>query len=166
MANLTPLLRRSPRGTCVGRAENLHNVAAFSTLAHMKLLIIPLTIAAVSCILMAVQAADQPKPEGSSNLRHMVAFKFKSTTTEQEIKQVENAFRDLKKKIPQVVSYEWGINISPEGFNKGCTHGFILTFKTEKDRDTYLNHPDHKAFGAMVRPLQDDVFVVDFWSRE
>ena len=132
----------------------------------MKLLFLSLTVMPVSSMLMAVQAAEQPKPDGSSTLRHMVGFKFKSTTTEQEIKQVENAFRDLKKKIPQIAGYEWGINISPENLNKGCTHGFILTFKTEKDRDTYLNHPDHKAFGAMVRPLLDDVFVLDFWSRE
>jgi len=132
----------------------------------MKLLLISLTIMAVSSLLMEVQAAEQLKPDGSTTLRHVVGFKFKSTTTEQEIKQVETAFRDLKKKIPQIVSYEWGINISPENLNKGCTHGFILAFKTEKDRDTYLNHPDHKAFGTMVRPLLDDVFVIDFWSRE
>ncbi len=131
----------------------------------MKYLIVSLTIAAVFSVLMAVQAADASKPAGSATLRHMVGFKFKSTTTEKEIKQVEDAFRDLKKKIPQVVSYEWGINMSPENLNKGCTHGFILTFKSEMDRDTYLNHPDHKAFGAMVRPLLDDVFVLDFWSR-
>jgi len=138
----------------------------FEYAVFMKHLIISLTFAAVFCVLMAVQAADQSKPSGSTTLRHMVGFKFKPTTTEQEIKQVEDAFRDLKKKIPQVVSYEWGINMSPEGLNKGCTHGFILTFKSEKDRDTYLNHPDHKAFGTMVRPLLDDVFVVDFWSRD
>lgn len=131
----------------------------------MKLLILSLAITAASCLLMAVQAADQPKKETSGVLRHMVGFKFKSTATEAEIKNIESEFAALKKKIPQIVGYEWGINNSPEGLNKGCTHGFLVTFKSEKDRDAYLVHPDHKAFGALVRPLLDDVFVLDFWSR-
>jgi hypothetical protein len=131
----------------------------------MKFLILSLAMTAASCLLMAVQAADQPKKEGSGVLRHMVGFKFKSTATETEIKNIENEFAALKKKIPQIVSYEWGINNSPEGLNKGCTHGFLVTFNSEKDRDAYLVHPAHKAFGTLVRPLLDDVFVLDFWSR-
>lgn len=99
-------------------------------------------------------------------LRHVVAFKFKETATPEQIKEVENAFRGLKKKIPQIAGYEWGINNSPENLNKGFTHGFILTFKTEKDRETYLPHPDHKAFGKMLGPLLADVFVIDFWAQE
>jgi len=43
---------------------------------------------------------------------------------------------------------------------------FFLTFRSEKDRDDYLVHPDHKAFGALVGPLVADVFVVDFWARD
>ena len=52
--------------------------------------------------------------------------------------------------------------MSGEGLNQGCTHGFILTFHSEKDRDAYLEHPDHKAFGALVKPLIAEVFVIDF----
>ena len=72
----------------------------------------------------------------------------------------------MKKKIPEIVEFEWGTNNSPEGKNKGCTHGFILTFKSEKDRDAYLPHPAHKEFGKLVGPLLDDVFVIDFWSKD
>src|SRR5678815_1834771 len=102
---------------------------------------------------MAGEAAGK-----SSKLRHVVAFKFKATATKEQIKQVEDAFRDLKKKIPQIAEYEWGTNNSPENKNKGCTHAFILTFKSEKDRDAYLPHPAHKEFGQLVGPLLDDVF--------
>ena len=99
-------------------------------------------------------------------LRHMVAFKFKETATKEQIKQVEDAFRNLKKQISEIVSYEWGLNNSPEKLNKGCTHGFLLTFNSEKDRDAYLIHPDHKKFGQLVGPLLADVFVIDFWAGE
>jgi hypothetical protein len=104
----------------------------------------------------------KPKPK----LRHVVAFKFKPTASTEQIKQVETAFRELKTKIPEIAEFEWGTNNSPEGRNKGCTHGFILTFTSEKDRDAYLPHPAHKEFGKLVGPLLDDVFVIDFWAKE
>jgi hypothetical protein len=99
------------------------------------------------------------------HLRHVVAFKFKDTASPAEVKKVETAFRALKSKIPQIASLESGTNNSPENLNKGCTHGWILTFTSEKDRDAYLVHPDHQEFGKLVRPLVADVFVIDFWAK-
>jgi stress responsive alpha/beta barrel protein len=99
-------------------------------------------------------------------LYHVVSFKFKETATKEQIKGVEDAFRDLKKKIKEIQSYEWGTNVSPEKHDKGFTHAFILTFKSDKDRDAYLVHPDHKAFGKLVGPVLADVFVVDFWATK
>jgi hypothetical protein len=111
---------------------------------------------------MAADAAGGKKEK----LRHVVAFKFKETATKDDIKRVETAFRDLKKKIKEIQEYEWGINNSPEKHNKGTTHGFILSFKSEMDRNTYLDHPEHKEFGKLVGPLLADVFVIDFWAQE
>jgi len=97
-------------------------------------------------------------------IRHVVCFKFKEDATKQQIAKVEKAFEDLKKKkkIAEIESLEWGTNNSPEGLNKGFTHCFILTFADEKARDAYLPHPDHKAFGKVLKPILDDVFVIDF----
>ncbi len=100
-----------------------------------------------------------------SVLRHVVLFKFKEGTPEAKIKEIVDAFSALPSKIKEIASYEWGINNSPEGLNKGLTHGFLLTFKSEADRDTYLPHPDHKAFGALLTPHLEDVTVFDYWSR-
>jgi len=127
-----------------------------------------LTVPAVLALflVMTTSAADSPPASGKGKLRHIVAFKFKEGTTPEQIKQVETAFRELKKKIPQISKFEWGLNNSPEGRNKGCTHGFMLTFKSEKDRDIYLPHPAHKEFGKLVGPLVDDVFVIDYWAKK
>ena len=122
-------------------------------------------ILAASLVGTAVSGAESSQSE-KGKLRHVVAFKFKESATPEQIKEVENAFRALKKKIPQIAEFEWGLNNSPEGLNKGFTHGFILTFKSEKDREIYLPHPDHKAFGKMLGPLLADVFVIDFWAKE
>lgn len=113
-----------------------------------------------------VMSAENTSEKKGKVLRHVVAFKFKETASKEDIKKVEDAFRDLKKKIPQIKEYEWGLNNSPEKHNKGTTHGFILTFHSEKDRDDYLVHPDHKKFGGIVGPVLADVFVIDFWAQE
>lgn len=110
--------------------------------------------------------AAEKSEKSTGKLRHVVAFKFKEGTTKEQIKQVEDAFRDLKKKIKEIKAYEWGTNVSPEKHDKGFTHGFVLTFDSAKDRDTYLEHPDHKAFGKIVGPVLGDVFVIDFWAKE
>ena len=122
-----------------------------------------LILGVVFGLALSLSAADKP---AKGKLRHVVAFKFKDGTSKDQIKQVEDAFRDLKKKIKEIKAYEWGTNISPENRNKGCTHGFILTFNSEKDRDVYLEHPEHKAFGKIVGPVLGDVFVIDFWAQD
>jgi hypothetical protein len=130
----------------------------------MKHLLIALSLLVAIGLTAPVLAAD--KPAKSNQLVHMVAFKFKATATKAQIQQVEDAFRALPKQIKQIKTFEWGTNVSPEKHDKGFTHGFILTFKSEPDRDAYLVHPDHKAFGGLVGPVLDDVFVVDFWARQ
>ena len=116
---------------------------------------------------------EQSKQQMKSNfqkvndsvLRHVVLFKFKEGTTAADTKKVEDAFSGLPSKIPQIMSYEWGLNNSPEGLEKGFTHCFFLTFNSEEDRAIYLPHPDHKAFGQVLSPFLDDVLVIDYWTK-
>lgn len=99
-------------------------------------------------------------------LRHVVLFKFKESATEADIQSVEEAFSALPSKIPEIKGYEWGTNNSPEGLDKGFTHCFFLTFDSEEGRAVYLPHPDHKAFGDVLRPHLEDVLVLDYWTSE
>ena len=98
-------------------------------------------------------------------LRHVVMFKFKKEVNEIDIKSVEEAFMGLSKKISLIKGFEWGINNSPEMLNEGLTHCFFLSFTSEKDRDEYLVHPDHKAFGVLLKPFLDKVLVFDYWVK-
>ena len=115
---------------------------------------------------VALSAVAAEKPAKSNKLLHVVAFKFKSSASKAQIQDVVDAFRALPKKIPAIQSFDWGTNVSPEKHDKGFTHGFTLSFKSEKDRDDYLVHPDHKAFGKIVGPVLEDVFVIDYWAQE
>ncbi len=112
----------------------------------------------------AENSLSATKMDNDSLLRHVVLFKFKEGTTKKQLEEVETAFVALKNKIPEIVSLEWGLNNSPEGLNKGFTHCFFLTFASEEDREVYLPHPDHKAFGALLGPSLDDVLVIDYWT--
>jgi hypothetical protein len=98
-------------------------------------------------------------------LRHVVLFKFKDGTSEADIQKVVDAFTALPSKIDVIKSIEWGTNNSPEGLDQGFTHCFFLTFASEADREVYLPHPDHKAFGAVLGPHLDKVLVVDYWTK-
>ena len=140
----------------------------------MKFIYISLsTIFAILTMGLCNPKIEQPKQQiksviqkvNDSILRHVVLFKFKEGTSSEAIQKVEDAFSQLPSKIPQIMSYEWGLNNSPEGLEKGFTHCFFLTFKSEEDRAIYLPHPDHKSFGQILSPYLDDVLVVDYWTN-
>ena len=102
----------------------------------------------------------------AASLNHVVCFKFKSTASSQDIKQVQDAFGQLKTKVPGIEKFKSGTNVSKEQRNKGFTQCWILTFKTEKDRDAYIEHPEHQAFAKKIGAFIDDVFVIDFWNKK
>ncbi len=112
-------------------------------------------------ILLLIMSAN-----AAEKLNHVVSLKLKPAATSEQIKAVEDAFRALKQKIPEIVTLEWGTNVSKEKHDKGFTHCFILSFRNEKDRDAYLVHPDHKAFGKVLGPVMEDVFVIDFLAKD
>jgi hypothetical protein len=122
-----------------------------------------LAIAGIAVMVSLDSSATAAKPE--KLLRHVVLFKFKSTATSDDIKKIVEAFRELPKKVSEIHSFEWGTDVSPEGKSQGFTHCFLVTFKTEKDRDAYLPHAAHKEFVGIVRPHLDGVLVVDYWSQ-
>jgi hypothetical protein len=117
-------------------------------------------------MISGLQAQKTSKKKTDGLLRHVVLFKFKSSSDSTEIKKVEDAFRALPSKIKEVVAFEWGTNNSPENLNQDYTHCFFVSFKSEKDRDVYLPHPAHKKFVDILRPHLDKVLVVDYWAKK
>lgn len=121
--------------------------------------LIPLTL--LLTIFMMTSATGQQK---GKSLRHVVMFKFKDSSQASDIRRVEEAFAALTKKIALIKDFEWGTNNSPENLNQGLTHCFLVTFKSEKDRDDYLVHPEHQAFVEILKPHLDKVTVLDYWA--
>ncbi len=103
----------------------------------------------------------------SGDLRHVVIFKFKETSSKASVDSVVNSFIGLAKKIPVIKSMEWGLNDSPENFHQGFTHCFVLTFSNKKDRDeVYQKHPAHMEFQKVLGPHMEKVFVVDYKAEK
>jgi len=125
-----------------------------------------LMIAAAMVVTPVLSAVSADAQDTKKQLNHVVLIKFKPAATPEQIKKVEEAFAGLKEKVPGVTSLRYGTNVSPENKNKGYTHAFILTFGSDKDRDAYLVHPAHKAFGGVLGPVLSDVLVIDFWAQE
>jgi len=98
-------------------------------------------------------------------LRHVVIFKFKDTSSATDVQKVADTFADLKKQIPQIVDFEWGINNSKENLDQGFTHCFVLTFKSEQDAAVYQENPAHRNFQKVLGPHLEKVFVVDYWTK-
>ena len=124
--------------------------------------------AIVLCILSVVTAASVCRAadtEPEKVLRHAVFFKFKDGTSAEDVAKVAAAFEALPEKIDSIKDYQAGENVSPLGLDDGLTHCFLLTFENEAGRAEYLPHPDHKAFGAVLRPHLEKVFVVDYWGK-
>jgi len=79
-------------------------------------------------------------------IKHVVLFQFKKTLTEMQIASVMEGFTALRKQIPQILSYQWGANNSPEGLDKGFRHGFVMELAGPAQRKAYLEHPAHVKF--------------------
>ena len=98
-------------------------------------------------------------------LRHVVLFKFKDSTTEEQVGQIERAFCALPDKVDAIYDFEWGTDVSVENRQQGFTHCFLVSFLSEADRAKYIPHPDHKAFGELLGPHIDKVLVIDYWTE-
>jgi Stress responsive A/B Barrel Domain len=120
------------------------------------------------CIVFA--ACSQPQQNTvytQKVLRHVVMFKFKDGTPPETVGAIEQAFAALPKQISFITDFEFGTNNSPESLNQGLTHCFLVSFASEKDRDTYITHPAHQAFVDQYAKLYvDKVTVLDYWAQK
>ena len=95
-------------------------------------------------------------------LRHVVLFQWKPDTPTAAVAEIEAAFAALPEKIPEIAGFEFGTDVSVEGLADGFSHCFLVSFATAADRDVYLPHPDHAAFGELIRPYLERVLVFDY----
>jgi hypothetical protein len=99
---------------------------------------------------------------------HMVLLRMKRNVEKAAIERFLKSVGELRRTIPGITGYSFGPYSSPEGLNRGYTHGFCMTFESTKARDVYLTHVAHeKVKVAGVELLEggiDGVLAFDFES--
>ncbi len=110
-------------------------------------------------------AASESSKDAKS-LRHVVLFKFKDSSTPQDVKKIVAAFQGLPSKIDTIKDFEWGTDVSVENKAQGFTHCFFVSFDDAKGRDVYLPHPAHKDFVNLAVPHIDKVLVFDYVANK
>lgn len=132
----------------------------------MKRVIVFGMIAVAGCVSGSLAMADDAEKEDVNKkvLRHIVLFKFNDDVSDEQIREVVDAFAALPKEIDTIIDFEFGTDVSVENKSKGLTHGFVVTFRDEKGRDVYLPHPAHREFVKLVGPRLADVVVFDYWT--
>lgn len=132
----------------------------------VALLVLSLSIVAISA--MALSPSPEEDVSEEEVVRHIVVFKYSPDASDEQIQEITDAFRALKDKIPGIVSFEHGVNNSPEGKNQGFTHAYVMTFEDVEARDAYLPHPEHQKFGELLAEsgIFEDAFVVDYVPQE
>jgi hypothetical protein len=99
-------------------------------------------------------------------VRHLVLIKVAGNVSSADIDSVFKKMEALKTKIPGIISFDAGVNNSPEEFSRDYTHVFMMDFADVQSRDSYLPHPDHQAVQPPLLGIlsddEDPVLVIDF----
>lgn len=80
-------------------------------------------------------------------IRHIVLLKLRDA---EQAPQIFSALNNLQSQIPGIIKISAGTDCSPEGLQRGFTHGFTVDFVDAGARDGYLPHPAHQKVGAMI----------------
>jgi hypothetical protein len=88
-------------------------------------------------------------------ITHVVLLRVKTNTPQKEIDGMFAALASLKERIRGLSTFSGGPYSSPEGMNKGFTHGFVMTFMDAAARDAYLPHPEHEKVKKLVLGVLD-----------
>ncbi len=83
-------------------------------------------------------------------IMHCVFIRFRQEAGAEEKQALYDEIAGLKRVIPGIVDFKSGANVSPEGLDSGYGDGFIVTFEDSAARDSYLDHPDHRAVGEKI----------------
>ena len=100
-----------------------------------------------------------------TGIRHCVLVRFAASTSQTEIEAILAEIAALKGRVPGMLAFAGGANVSPESLARGYAHGFTVDFADAAARDRYLADGAHAAAGArLVRAAEsglDGLIVVD-----
>ncbi|NJO35747.1 MAG: Dabb family protein [Rhodospirillales bacterium] len=98
-------------------------------------------------------------------IRHIVLLRAGSDTDAGELAAVLAGLAALRGRLPGMLDFHAGPDVSPEGLQRGYTHAFTIDFADVPARDAYLVDPNHKALGGRLAATvggRESILVLDF----
>ncbi len=97
-------------------------------------------------------------------LNHLSVLKFKSQTTDADIKDLEKDLDELPNSIVEIQMYEFGRNVS----HTPNAHDFavLALFANEDTFDRYLRHPEHVTVREKIERICESVITVNFYGSD
>lgn len=103
----------------------------------------------------------------NQKLRHIILVEFIDEITIEQKKGFTSALLALKDSIDIIQDIEWGQNLQfYQGFNKGFTHCYLMTFSDLNDFISYLYHPALESFHVAWMPFVKNVMAFDYMSND
>ncbi|MEQ9812114.1 MAG: Dabb family protein [Azospirillaceae bacterium] len=103
-------------------------------------------------------------------IRHCVFLRYRADVPGHEKDEILNEIRALQGRLEGLLAVHGGVNVSPEGLDKGHSEGFIVDFADAAARDRYLADAAHQATGRRIVAATagglDGVFVYDLETPE
>ena len=98
-------------------------------------------------------------------LRHVVLFKFKEGTSADQIRALEEGFRQ-RTNVEPVIGSEWGTDVSHDNMAHGFTHCFTVTVQDEAAREAYYRHAPSPRYWDTLTVHLDKWLVFDHWGEQ
>lgn len=102
---------------------------------------------------------------GPTQLRHLVAFKFKRNVRADKRAEILARLRDLPAQIPEILAVEYGPDVSGRNLHQGFEDFVVMTFRDQAALERYRAHPAHEEFARLAKPYLRDLQVLD-WLTE
>ena len=95
-------------------------------------------------------------------IKHIVFIRLKAADDEKlkNLNQIKEALDNLPSQIPEIKSFETGINISDS--SSASDFALIGEFNSKEDLETYKSHPEHMKVLDLISSLKGRTAVVDF----
>jgi hypothetical protein len=96
-------------------------------------------------------------------LTHIVCWKYKAETSEQEREEHVSKLRALPNVIPNILSFNVGRDILQ--LERSFDTGLVAVYPDRAALDFYTDHPEHQEIAAMSKRIAERVVSVDFLSE-
>jgi hypothetical protein len=93
-------------------------------------------------------------------LTHIVCWKYKAETTEEEIETHIEKLKNLPDVIPHILSFNVGRDLLH--LERSFDTGLVAVYPNREALDAYTVHPDHKEVAALGKQIAEQVVSVDF----